>query len=101
MAERTTWAPKLKSLTQEVPEMVYPETQLRQEVAALIQVTQGETQAVQSTGWKMSPFCEVVCCSRGEVEVPTTRVAGRSATYPVRHLKQLLALQFPHPVVQL
>lgn len=80
VAERTTWAPKLKLLTQEVPERVYPETQLKHEVAALMQVTQGETQAVQMTGWKMSPFCELVCWRSGEVEVPMTSVAGRSAT---------------------
>lgn len=100
MAERTTVAPKLKLLTQEVPERVYPEMQLRQEVAALMHVTQGEVQTVQITGWKMSPFCELVCWRRGEVEVPITSVAGRSATYPGRHMKQLLALQFPHPAGQ-
>lgn len=41
--------PKLKLLTQVVPDKVYPETQEVHEVGLLIQVTQGEAHAAQLT----------------------------------------------------
>jgi hypothetical protein len=51
VASRTTVAPKLKLLTQEVPERVYSDWQVRQEVLELMQVVQGAMQDEQVTGW--------------------------------------------------
>ena len=42
--------PKLKLLTQAVPERVYPLEQVRHDVGELMQVTQGEMQAMHLTG---------------------------------------------------